>query len=607
MKSKKKLTAKDWLGCIDRAKKVREDWRKKFRVNLAMDYWEGSQRPPDIPGNEWITINMIYSNLQAELPTLYNSDPYYYVKLKKARSTNPMEIALLEQKAKVRQSFLNYLKGELNLKKKARLAIFDAFFQYGVVKTHFSADEIENPDAGKSIYLEDTEIPLIGENNQPLMEPDTLPANEKYKITRIHPDDFLVDEDAGPLDPDDVGWKAQRIRVPLEEAKKNPKYKSNARKLLQATELSDEAQQDREKRKKGGLAIAGKDDIEPDIAILWEIYDLKNDQWLVVAENCKEFLKDPDSLPPGMEGDPFVDLRYTIRDDSWYPLPPVSQWLDPQREYCETRSKRLQHRKKSKRVYELYGPAFDDPEAAAARLESGEDLSVLIKNQVMPAIIAVPDAPLDHQEHLEYSYLRQDFQDLAVGPNQRGSTAGVDSATEAGILEKRAMVREGDKIGIVMDFLTLIARKMDQLVQANITEDQAIKVAGPAGDEVWELIRATDYTEIAGEYDYSINVGAETPQLPEIERAQLLAALGVFAQAPQLLLVRNLTKKILELHHIYDETIVDDLKKMAEAMMSGQIPMPGQQGSQPNVTQRNPAAITGGAAMGMANIRGGQQ
>ncbi len=71
--------------------------------------------------------------------------------------------------------------------------------------------------------------------------------------------------------------------------------------------------------------------------------------------------------------------------------------------------------------------------------------------------------------------LRADFQELAVGANQQGSGSGIDSATEAGVVEKRTQIREGDKIGQVMEFVNDAGRKLDQVVQANITKDQAVK------------------------------------------------------------------------------------------------------------------------------------
>src|SRR5512139_3138589 len=209
---------------------------------------------------------------------------------------------------------------------------------------------------------------------------------------------------------------------------------------------------------------------------------------------------------------------------------------------------------------------------------------------------------------MELNMLREDFNELAIGANQRGTGTGVDSATEAGILEKRTQVREGDKIGLVMEFITETGRKLDQTVQANITKDQAVKVAGGPDGEYWELVRTTDYDDIAGQYQYSINVGATTPQLPEIERAQWMAFLGLIAQAPQLAQSPALVKKMAELHHIYDEALVQELVKIATQqvqMQAMQGEAGGGAGGQANVMQQNPAAMGPGAAMGINNIRGG--
>lgn len=603
---KQRVTADDWLQKIAKAKEVKKKWREDFRIALCYEYWEGRQRPANVPEHEWITINMIYSNLMAELPSLYSTDPYFYVKVKKSYTPNPMAIAQMELKSQVRQSMLNYLKGELNLKAKGRLAIMDAFFQFGVVKVHYTADMVENPDFGNPVLDEETALPVLdGESGYPIQEPEYLPANEAYCVTRIHPDDFIVDEDAGPLD-EDCGWKAQRIKRPLEDVKKDKRYSKLGRDAVKATEIKDQDQKEREQRKKGnGMATSDKADIEPDIAVLYEVYDLKNKQWLVVAEGSSEFLVAPEATPDGIERDPFVDLRFTMRDDSWYPLPPVSQWLDSQRELCELRSKYMVHRKRFNRKYTLYMPAFDDPMEAMAKIEIGGDGTVVGQNQPIQTVYPIQDAPLDQNHVIEMQAIRQDFMDLAVGPNQRGATAGVDSATEAGILEKRTQIREGDKQGLVTDFLQQIARKLDQVVQANITQDQAVKVAGPRG-EAWEVVRAQDYDQIAGEYEYSIDVGQTTPQLPEIERAQWMAFLQLVANAPQLALSKNLLKRMAELHHISDQLMLEEINQIAQMQVQQmQQAQQAKTGSLPNVTESKPLPAMLGAAVGMNNIGGG--
>jgi len=594
-----------WLEKIQRATKVKEEWRNQFQVGRCYDYYEGRQAPPG--AQDYFIVNRIFSSLQAELPTLYGTDPYFYVKLGTTYTPNPMDIVQYEKRAAVRQSMLNYLKTELKLKQKARLSILDAQFQFGILKVHYYADLVENPDAGKSIYNEGTEVPMLGEDGAPLLEPETIPANESYKICRVHPDDFVVDADAGPLN-DEVMQKAHRIKLPLEDLKKDKRYKKSAIDKVKPTELSDEAQKEKERRKKGA-AMSEKSEDEPDTCVLWEIYDLKNKEWCVVAEGLNdEFLIPPGELPAGIEGDPFADLRFISRDASWYPIPPISVLLDAQKATNDIRTKMVQHRKRFNRKYVLSAMGGEDSEALAAKLEIGEDGTVLIATTPNTTVTPIQDAPLDQMHIMELNMLNQDFQELAVGSNQKGGGTGVDSATEAGIIEKRTQLREGDKIGVVMDFVSDTGKKLDQVVQANITKDQAIKVAGPNGD-FWELVKTSDYDDINGEYEYSIDVGSATPQLPEIERAQWLGFVGALTQAPYLMQSQRLMQKSAEMFHIKDETLVEELRQIGTQMMQMQAQGGGVggAGSPPNLTTANPVAAQGGMAAGIANIRGGQQ
>jgi hypothetical protein len=588
------------LQAIERAKKVKEEWLKDFRVSLAYEYMEGRQRPSHISAEEWITVNLFYSNLRAILPTLYRQDPYFYIKVRRSFKPHPMDIALFEQKARVRQSMLNYLKGELKIKQKIRLSILDAFFQFGVVKSHINADLMDNPDKDKPVENEYGE-PMFDEQQQPLMNPATIPANIQYKVTRVHPKDIFFDEDAGPLE-DDWGRIYQRITVPLNEAKQDKRYKDSVRKTLKATENKSDFDKQEDRRKKG-LAVQDKDDKQADIVVTYECYDLKNGQWYVVAEGNDDYLIDPAPVPQGIEKHPFSFLVFFPRDNSVYPIPACTQWIDSQREYCELRSKILVHRKRFNRKYEVYAPGVEEEEIT--KLEIGDDGTIIRKNQPVPVVTPIQDASLDLNHINELQMLRKDFDDVAVGPNQRGSAQGVDSATEAGIIEKRVMIQEGDDISLVAEFVTDIGRKVDQLVQENITEDQAVQVAGPDGKPVWELIRATAYEKIQGEYEYSVNAGTMAAQLPEVERAQWNAFLANIGANWWLALNLPLLTYTAKLYNIEDENLVTMLHEIAKKMAGGQLPMPGQSGSTPGSVA---LPISGqGAAFGINNIRGGQQ
>lgn len=607
---KQREAQQDWEDKIIRAKKVRAAWKVLMKVDLAVEYFDGRQRPPNYPEDEWITINKVYSSLKATLPSLYSADPYFYVRLKRSFKPDPEIIAEYEQKGKIRQAMLNYLKEALSLKTKTRMSIQDAQFSYGAAKVHYEADEVENEKAGEPIFGENDEPLVDQETGEGLVEPDKIPVDGKYKITRIHPDDFLWDEDAGPLE-DEWTWLAQRIREPWDEAKKNPRYSKKGLKSVKEKgggEVKDDEEKVREDRKKGGDVLGvsertpkneNKDLGEPEMLIAWEIYNLRKGTWLIIAENGEIPLMDEEDIPLGIDKHPFSILRFTMRDDSPYPIPPMSQGILVQKEYNMSRSDIVKHRKRFNRKYEVIESQISD-KSELSKLESGDD-GTFILVQAQGAIGPIKDAPMDQGRYMELGYMNADMRELFGGVSDEAKgIAGADTATQAGILDKRLEVKEGDAMSMVIDFTKTIARKLDLLVQVNLSEDEAVKVHGPEG-EYWEIVREKDYEEIEGEYQYDVNVGSTLPRMPQMERASWQAFLGMLTNFPQLLLSPRLLKNMAEQHHIEDESMINELMDIGKKMMSGQIPASGNVGSQPGVGEDRPVSAIGGQVGGASN------
>jgi hypothetical protein len=617
-----------WDDKIERAKKVRKNWEERFKVDLCVDYFEGMQNP-GYPDEEWLTINKFYSNLKTKLPGLYRTDPYFYVRPKRSYTPDPTLIAEYEYKAKTRQSMLNYYKGEQKLKSKARLCIQDAQFAYGVLKSHYSADVKENPDAGKPIYLEQDEpegmIGKLGEmvapkppvqlydddGETPLVEPDFIPVHERYNWTRIHPKDFLFDEDAGPLE-DTWTWRAQRIVMPMKEAKKDKRFNQAAIKSIDEKGGSEDKEQKiREERKKGSEvsgrgdedhAGSKKDAKKEKQLIYWEIYLIKENRWLCIAEGAKIPLISEEPSPEGVDGDPFSYLTFTMRDDSPYPIPPMSQGLDLQKEFNLTRSRLMVHRKRFNRKYEvLDSVASDDGELS--KLESGEDGTV-IRVPMLGAIGPIKDAPLDQQTtYAEFNILAREINEALGGvTDEARGIATADSATQAGIMESHFDVREGDDVALVIDFIQEAAKKFDQLIQANISKDEAVYITGPEG-EFWWQVKEEDYEEILGEYEYTVNVGATLPNLPQVERSSWMAFLGILGQFPQLAMSKRLLQKTAEMHHLEDKSMVDEIHKIFQQMMQQRQAAEQQAAAdKAGVSVTKPASATAGVASGHSSL-----
>lgn len=581
-----------WDERISRAVKRREDWADDMSVQKARDFFEGKQNIQGWPENEWITINKIYSHLMAQLPILYSIDPYFYVKLKKSYNPDPEIIAQYEANAHIRQANLNYKKGELKLKEKARLCIQDAHFAYGVMKVRFSAGAAKNPQAGQPIKDEEGNE-IKDENGEVLIQPDTLPVNKKYVLSRVHPDNFIFDEDAEELSDT---WKfcAERIKMKRSDAEKDGRFKQKVIRDMQPQKIDD---------KKKGLVSAAtqlfkgtpQNNANNDILVFWEVYDLAKMEWFIIGEGAKDYVKDPDGLPPGVEEHPYSFLRFTMKNKSPYPIPPLSQGIAPQNEYNLSRSRILRHRKRFNRKYEVLEQGLIDPDIGLSQLESGED-GTYIRVQQFGVVHPIQDAPLDMQTYTELSLLNNDLVEVLGTPDNARSIASADSATEASLMDKRLEVREGDRLSAVIDFIIDIARKLDQLAEVHMEKDEAVRISGPQG-EFWETVKADAYEEIDGEYEYSVNVGASQPRLPDIERAQWTAFMSqVVIPMPHILTAPNFLKRMAEMYHIEDEAALKELQELGKKIMSGQMPPPGNTGVQ--ASQGNPASEIIGKAMG---------
>jgi len=591
---KKENLAQLWQMRIDKAHKFREeDFDERFRPGLARRWFEGDQRPDNTPDGEWITVNKIYSHLLTELPALYGIDPYFYVKVRKSYNPDPIAINEFEARGKIREAYLNYLKAELDLKTKARLAILDAEFAFGVIKVSYHADTEENPDKGTPILDENNE-PVVDEDGTAMMNPDEIVTNEKYKLTRVHPDNIFWDRDAGPLE-DDWGWIAHKIELsrPSAEADKT----LNARAVSTANK-KPRKEEDYVRSATYGSKVVQQDPDE-EVLTLYEIYDLKKKQWLKVLEGADVLAMDPEPVPMGVEGHPFCILRFVLRDKSPYPIPPTSQVLDQQQELNEARTKAVIHRKRFNRKYEVNTSLLEN-EDELDKLAVGDDGTII---QVMQngAISPIRDAPMDVQTYTEISALNRDFLEL-MGPDPSSlQVSRADSATEAAIVDQRMEIREGDKLSTVTDWIIMVGRKLDQLVQSHITRDEAVRIAGPSG-EMWQLVQSDDYQAIEGEFEYGVNVGASQPRIPAIERSQLLAFFQVLGQFPQLMTSERLMSHMAKLHNIDDESLIQEMMAIGQ-QVSQQLAQQGQGeggGMSPvaGVNPENPITAALGAALG---------
>ena len=601
MQNKKDLT-KHWKVQIERAEKAKKDWREYYRVEECYKYYLGDQRPGNYVEEDWFTLNLVYSNARAQIPSLYFKDPYFFVRVKRSFTPDLQAAAQMDDNMQVREGVLNYLGKENNLVAIGQLCILDAFMQFGCIKARYVPDFELNPDAGKPKKGEDGEV-LRDETGANLLEPETNLVGEKFVWERVNPNNLLVDGNAGC---EKAAWVAQRCWDYLDNVRKNPKFRNTGEDNLSADALVSDFDADNSKKTDGFLSKLGgksaprtiKDAPDSEkIVTYYEIYDLERNKMWVIAEKGEKPLMEMDT-PPGIEGHPFSFLRFNSNpgmkgEESWYPIPEVFNQLGPQKEYNLACNDVAIHRKRYKRKYGMAEGDLDDEEMD--KFEDPVDGAVIKFNTPMwqQTFAPIQDAALDSAVMFDRVHLRMDFDDIAGTSPQQVGNASSDTATEAEILERRLQIRESDKQFLIRRFLVDTARKMHQLLESNLTTEGAVRVVGPRGT-AWIPYGPTDFDKIPAEIEFDIDVASMSPRNNMVERAQWMQFITTVLQAPQVFAEPEVLKWWAEKFDIREE---EKLHKLSQAL---------QQFAQMQMMQGSGGNVGGGSApTSMGNVLSG--
>ena len=561
-----------WKKEVERAEKVKKKWREDFKVEECYKYFLGDQKPGNYAEEDWFTLNLVYSNARAQIPSLYFKDPYFFVRIKRSFTPDIQMAQQMDANMSVREAVLNYLSKENTLVTTGQLCILDAFFQFGCMKARYVPDFEINPNEGKPKKGEGGEN-LKDETGAVLREPANLLVGEKFQWERVNPNNILVDANAGN---ENIQWVAQICWDYLKKIRKNPKFKHTDKDNLEADALVSDFEGDDPKRSEGFMAKLGgkskprnidKAPEEDKVVTYWEIYDIGRKKVWVIAKKGKKPLMEIDT-PAGIEDHPYAFLRFNSNpgqtgEESWYPIPEIYTQLGPQREYNLACNDVAIHRKRYKRKYGCYEGDLDDEEMD--KFEDPVDGGVIKFNTPtwQQTFGPIADAALDQAVIFDRLHLRRDFDDVAGTSPQQVGNAESDTATEAEILERRLQIRESDKQFLIRRFLMDTARKMHQLLESNLTTEGAVKVVGPKG-QAWVPYGPGDFDKIPAEIEFDIDVASMSPRNNMVERAQWMQFIMTVLQAPQVFGDPDVLKWWAEKFDIREE---EKLMKLSQALM----------------------------------------
>lgn len=504
-----------WSQRIISGGKDYDGWAKDYEVERCRKYYNGKQwhGVPEETAKKKYAINMVFATVETQLPSLMFTRPKVTVEPRPARAEQPGSdsggrATLIESTL---QTYVD--DRDLHFTFETTLSLRDAYSHFGLVEVGYSADWIDNPNADKPVLKENSDEPLVDDRGETIKQPKKTLKKESLFLKRIPPQHFRVGPGRNTLLSND--WVAYYEWHYLEDVKKNPDYDTAALSGLQATGIvtgtEDHESNDTEKQQHAGQVK------------LWKIWDLRKKVRLVMAEGHPKMLQQDKPFTYL----PLAPIKFYEIADSWFPLPPIYNWLSPQDEINETREGQRTHRRRFVRRY-MREPSVS--QAEFDKLEAGEDgVCIEVPSLQHPPIAPIPDADLSAQNGVgELAISRDDFNRVAGVSGESQGVPQSDTATQANIINVREQIRESRARTLVAEWLGDIVRLMMLTIKEKMQGSMVVKMntdpfapmpqeAG-ADRKAWKEIQAEDLGDL--DMDVKVDLASLSPVAEDGQRQQ---------------------------------------------------------------------------------------
>lgn len=551
-----------WMGRFRSADKLYERWSDRFKTRNLEEYYNGKQwmGTPETDAQRRYTINLIFATVETNRPSLSFYRPQVRVQPRPAR----VDDALMKAEARARlaqdtvQTFID--DPDIHFDIETALALHEAHFRFGVIEVGYTSDWIDNPDAGRPMLKDDKEEMLDAEGRT-VPQPRYITTKEDLYVRHVPAHTFRVSiSNRNILKRNDwCGyWEWHR----LDDLRANRNYNTNGLKATGYVEKdlrSGDTDDQLEMEARHGMVK------------VWKVWDLRTYRRHVLAEGHKKFLVEDVKFHTC----PFSIMKFHEILNSFYPLPPVFQWIHPQDAVNDTREAQRAHQKRFYRRYTHVRGAIDPSELD--KLETGGDGAIAESNVPNP-IQPVPDAPMSGDVSIDLRESRVDFMQVSgTGGDQRG-VAESETATQASIIDTRARVREASARTKVSDWLALVARLMLLVLRHDMALEfwvrRNIDPVGPDPEEVmriatlWEQITSDELGDL--DVDVSIDLASMSPISEEVQRGEWNQVLALLTN-PSLLMLLSMSelllRKTLSLYGVKSEREVREIMRVIQDIM----------------------------------------
>lgn len=518
-----------YQGRIEAARKWRQNHDYDAVWRLMIDMYKGKQFPKGSSEEDRIAINLMFSTINVIFPSITVNYPKIML------MANSPE---MEDRASITEAVINYWWEHYGFQNEFRKAVKDyLMIGHGWVKTRWIYEEDSEERPEDEIFAEIEEqvrqIEQFAIMN-PEMEED-LPSTEdviaqidvemlvvredRPAVERVSPFDMFVDPHATATT--EMKWLSQRLHRTVNEVNNDDRYERSARMRVKPTDSTNKDPNDPRRDNH----IKDNDDGRVE---LWEFYDLETNEFCVFAEGSNEFLVKPQQSP-FYGGHPFEMIRNYDVPDHFYPIGDLEMVSNLQDELNKTRSQMMNFRKKDARKYLVREASFGTAGRQALESNLDNQLVPVIDDRPFSEVVApVPQVSMNPEMYNHTETIESNI-NTVTGVNEyaRGNaTAGRRTATEASIIQDASNVRVADKLARVEEFISNVARKVVQLAQHYLTEEQVARVVGTRDQVLWIPFKPSD---IEGEYDFRVKGGSTQPQNESSRRNEAMMLMQVLA------------------------------------------------------------------------------
>jgi len=512
-----------WISTISQDRKFQKDTRHQiWKDNI--NRFTGLFHFKDILNDrETVNVNFVSAYVRTVLPAVYFKDPYIFVE---ARTEEELG------KASVIEAVINYIWREINLKEEVKRIILDTIlFGIGWIKIGYTAE------FGRKV----TESPVIpeGQTDRKTPEGNVISFNEYIKEenvfgVRISPFNVLVPRGYNRFE--DMPYIIEEKLMDIEDVKKDKSLKHTedltpTHKLDTGFSAIDVPNMSQPDSKIGQLASKMSGSEKSNKVVIWEVWDKRSQKIYTFGKGATKPLKEEDWFLD-IEGFPYVPLQFNLVPNSdelsnFYPMSDIEPLIPQLTELSRLRTAMVKHRKKFMRKYLVEKGAMTQDQVDI--LKEPETGLVAEVNDITK-VIPTPDITVPQDLYRVNDAIKNDLMEIS-GISQLllggGAAPGVNTATEAAIVQRGSTLRIAEKQDIVEDFTRNVARKLIQILRQYVDRTFSLRMM-VEGKEV--DIRGTR-EDLQAEVGIKVEAGSTQPPMDtSIERKQLIdLAIGVLS------------------------------------------------------------------------------